>query len=166
METSIDVIISDLPPGIDDVEKSIRDEVFKGVIRLRNLWIGNIETGEGTGSHGGPYVNTGEAANSIQMEPEVQGADEYVVFSDKIQTLIAEIGQPPGQRPPYRAISDWVHEKLQVKRDDPKHHAVVVAVQNKIEERGLAPFAPMEKAIIDVVADLEKRIGKGMDGKT
>lgn len=142
----------------------IRDEFFKAGVKLVNFWKDNLRTGQGAmGSHGGPYVNTGEAVKSVQMYPERRGADEYIIFSDAIQVLTAEVGQPPGHRPPFRAISMWVHEKLGVKRGDPAHFPIVTGIQDKIEEVGLEPFAPMEKAVTELVKDLEEKLGQKLE---
>jgi len=164
---SVEVTVDPLPSGIDDIEKIIREETFKAAIRLMNKWISNIEGGTGSGgSHGGPYVNTGESASSIQIDPERQGAEEYTIFSDKIQTLIAEVGRAPGSTPPpFAPISQWVHEKLGIRQGSPDHYGVVRAIQLSIGKNGIDPFMPMEKAVIDVVADLEQRMGAAMDGK-
>jgi len=104
------------------------------------------------------YVDSDKPVKILKID-----GDEYTIYSDKYQILVAEIGQAPGIRPPFMAISDWVNEKLGIKKNDPAHYPIVVAVQNKIEAKGLEPFAPMEKAVIDTVADLEKRLGEAMD---
>ena len=148
------------PPPKFPSKQEIQAEFFKAGAKLVNLWKDNLRAGEGAdGTHGRPYVNTGEAVGSVQMYPETPGSDEYIIFSDRIQVLIAEVGRAPGTYPPYEPISQWVHEQLGIKKKDPKHYAVVRAIQQSIKDNGLEPFAPMEKAVIDLVEDLEENLG-------
>lgn len=153
------------PPQDKDLEKRLQEEVFSLAIDVQNHWIDNLSTGEGMSSHGHPYVNTGEAVSSIHLDPEDPNSDTYTIYSDKIQTLTAEIGLAPGNWVSFKALSQWVHEKLKIPLDDPANYPITKAIQKNIFDNGLDPFSPMEKAIVDVIADLEERLGKALDPK-
>lgn len=151
---------ADAFPADMDIEARIREELFKTAIDMQNRWADHLADGTGIGQHRGPYVNTGEAVASIDIDPPMAGAPEYTVFSDTWQVLIAEVGRAPGSKPPpFAPIADWVHEKLGIARDAPDFHGIVRAVQMKIARDGLAPFLPMEKSIAEVVQGLEQRMG-------
>jgi hypothetical protein len=158
----MDGIKIDMPALIEvkDFEKRLRDELYKAAVRMQNAWQDNLASGEGVTSHGGPYINTGEAVASIDIEPP--SGDTVEIFSDAIQVLTAEVGQAPGTMPSFTAISDWVHEKLQIRRDDPGHYPIVQKIRQNIFDKGLKGFAPMEAAIGTVSADLEKRIAEAL----
>lgn len=147
-----------------DAKKKLEDEIFKFAVRIKNGWESNLREGSGILSHGRPYVNTGEAVSSIQLEPNRAGSDNYIIFSDKMQTLIAEVGREPGGKmPPKAAIENWVHEQLGIGFDESDFDSIVYAVRRNIAKFGLDPFMPMEKALVDVVAELEKKLGEASE---
>ena len=161
--TDVKFSMTELPVD-KGLEQRIKDATFKAAVRIMNKWIDNLETGSGAlGSHGGPYVSTGEAVASIRLDPETPDSDTYTIFSDKIQVLIAEVGRMPGTMPPFEPISQWVHEKLGVKKGSKGHYPIVQKIRQNIKENGLEPFAPMEKAVVEVVHDLEKELGRAVE---
>lgn len=51
------------------------EELYRTAIRTMNTWRENIRNGRGAaGNHGSPYVNTGEAASDVTIEPKAEGA--------------------------------------------------------------------------------------------
>ena len=126
--------------GIDVLEIA-SEELFKHAARVMNSWRDNLRRGEGAGgSHGSPFVNSGEAANDVTVDPPREGELEYVVGGDVIQLLIAEWGRAPGSMPPPEPIEDWMREQLGESDPEP------FPVQKHIEEQGIEGFEPARGA--------------------
>lgn len=136
-----------------NLEKIASEETFKQSVRVANTWRENIRSGEGAaGDHGSPFVNTGEAANDVTVDPQQEGALEYVVGGDVIQLLIAEVGRAPGEFPPPEPIADWMREQLGVQDPDP------FPVQRHIAEEGIEGFAPARGAANQHKGELEENV--------
>lgn len=142
-----------------NASKIVSEELFGGAIRAQQKWQENLRGGVGAlGSHGGAYVDTGEALNDITIQPAAPGHIEYVVGGDVVQLAVAEFGRRPGRAPPYDAIAAWARRKGLQPEDGQTFDSMVFAIQQAIAKNGLAAFAPAQRAADDVMRDLEARI--------
>jgi hypothetical protein len=136
------------------------EELFRTATRTMNTWRDNLRNGTGAdGSHGRPWVNTGEAANSVTIDPPREGALEYLVGGDRIQLAVAETGRAPGAMPPPEPIVDWMREQLGVDDPDPW------PIQKKIEEEGIEGFAPGRAAVNEHAPELSERVATRIDAE-
>ena len=136
-----------------DYEQAAADALDAVAIDTQNEWRDNMDDAD--------YRNTGEAIRSITVESP--GRFSRVVGSDKIQARIGEVGQPPGNRPPYGPISEWVNEQTGLPdRRDSAFHAAVQSVQDVIEERGLPAHRFGERAV-EQSRDLREEITRRLD---
>lgn len=134
------------------------EELFKVATRTANTWRDNIRSGTGAnGSHGSPWVNTGEAANDVTISPQSEGALEYTVGGDVIQLAVAETGRAPGSMPPPEPIADWMREALGERDPDPW------PIQKHIEREGIEGFAPGRGAFLEHKDELSKRVSRRVD---
>lgn len=138
-----------------------REELEKQAIRVQATWRENLRKGSGAeGSHGGPYVNTGEALNDIVYE--FTGALEVRVGGDVVQLAVAEFGRAPGSPPPYDAIERWAREKG-LQPEDGSFRDMVDAIRWAIAEHGLEPFAPAQAAANKHRGELPDRLNARLD---
>lgn len=133
-----------------------REELEKQAVRVQASWRDNLRKGQGAeGSHGGPYVNTGEAVNDIVYE--FTGDLEVRVGGDVVQLAVAEFGRAPGSPPPYDAIATWAREKG-LQPEDGSFSDMVDAIRWAIAEHGLEPFAPAQAAANKHRGDLPEQL--------
>ena len=156
----------DGPTDLDDVsvQQIAREEVFRAAINTQNAWRENLR------QHG--FVNTGEAVNDVTVEPQREGADEYVVGGDVIQLAIAEFGRRPGARmPPHEPIADWVHEQQGLpNRGDVQlldfgegpvevtFDQTVFLIRRGIAENGIEAFQPGQRAFREEAPKAQDRV--------
>jgi len=134
------------------------EELFKHATRVMNTWRDNLRSGTGAqGNHGSPWVNTGEAANDVTIDPPREGALEYVVGGDVIQLAVAETGRTPGKFPPPEPIRDWMREQLGISDPDP------YPIQRKIAEEGIEGFAPARGAHNEHRGELSENVADRLD---
>jgi hypothetical protein len=134
------------------------EELYKTAIRTKNTWRENIRNGRGAaGNHGSPYVNTGEAATDVTIEPKAEGALEYTIGGDVVQLAVAEYGRAPGSMPPPEPISRWMREALGETDPDPW------PIQKHIEENGLEPFKPGLAAYHEHAPELSENSARRID---
>lgn len=144
-----------------DVIGATREELEKQAVRVQATWRENLRKGQGAeGSHGGPYVNTGEALNDITYE--FRGALEVTVGGDVVQLAVAEFGRAPGSPPPFDAIATWAREKG-LTPEDGSFRDMVDAIRWSIAEHGLEPFAPATDAANQHRGDLAQHINNRLD---
>lgn len=144
-----------------DVVGITREELEKQAIRVQATWRDNLRKGQGAeGSHGGPYVNTGEAVNDVVYE--FTGALEVRIGGDVVQLAVAEFGRAPGSPPPYDAIARWAREKG-LQPDDGSFSDMVDAIRWAIAEHGLEPFAPATGAANQHRGELPDRLNARLD---
>jgi hypothetical protein len=139
------------------VKEIASEELFRVAVRTMNTWRENIRKGEGISDHGSPYVNTGEAANDVTIQPQREGSLEYKVGGDTVQLAVAENGRAPGSMPPPDPIADWMREQLGESDPDPW------PVQKHIEEKGLEPFEPGRAAALEHEGELSERVHRRLD---
>lgn len=133
-----------------------QDELEKQAIRVQATWRKNLRKGQGAeGSHGGPYVNTGEAVNDVVYE--FTGDLEVRIGGDVIQLAVAEFGRAPGSPPPFDAIERWAREKG-LQPEEGSFDEMVDAIRWSIAKHGLEPFAPATGAANSHRGELPQRI--------
>ncbi len=143
-----------------DYQGIVSDELFKAAIRTQNTWRNNLQAGKGEkGSHGRPYVGTGEAIARTTLYPETPGAMAYLVAGETIQHLIAEFGRRPGAPPPpFEPISRWAREAGLRPAPGQTWTQMINIIRFAIGRRGLRAFAPMAAAVNTVGPTVEPRI--------
>lgn len=147
-----------------DVSKIVSEELFGAATRAQQKWQENLRGGVGAlGSHGGPYVDTGEALNDITIEPAAPGSSEYVVGGDVVQLAVAEFGRRAGRAPPADAIAAWARRKGLQPHEGQSFESMVFAIQQAIAAHGLPAFAPAQRAADDVMRDLDERIARRIE---
>jgi len=130
------------------------EETFALAVEVGNTWRDNIRQGEGVRSRDHPWVNSGEAANDVAVDPPAEGALEYEVGGDVVQLAVAEYGRSPGSFPPPEPIADWIREQLGEDDPDP------FPIQRSIAKRGIKGFAPARAAANEYRGELAARIGR------
>lgn len=145
-----------------DVFGITREELEKQAVRTQNAWQRNLQKGDGAeGSHGGPYVNTGEAMNDITFE--FVGELEVTVGGDVVQLAVAEFGRAPGSAPPpFDAIATWAREKG-LTPEEGSFDDMVEGIRWAIADEGLEPFAPAQAAATEQRGRLEVEIRRRLD---
>lgn len=151
--------------GLPDYRQIVSEELWKAAERTRQQYQENLEAGKGAaGSHGRPYVGTGEAIARTTVYPELPGADEYVVKGETIQHVIAETGRTPGKRmPPPEPIDRWAREAGLVPRTLPDGTQetwddMILNIRRHIAAHGLRGFAPAQLAADIVAPTLERNV--------
>lgn len=140
-----------------DVEKIASEELFSFAVKVKNQWQDNLMAGRGAaGAHGehrnqGPspdeFHNTGDAVNDVTVDPQGEGALEYIVGGDVIQLAVAEFGRRPGAPPPpFDPISRWAREVGLEPEDGQSWENMVDTIRFAIGARGLHGFAPARAA--------------------
>lgn len=138
---------------LDDVPiaKISREEVFKAAVKTQNGWKDNMEEEN--------YRSTGEAIESVTIEPQMQGADEYTVGSNKIQVLIGEVGRAPGSFPNVDQLGEWVHEQAGLPdKGDADFDNAVYNIGKHIAENGLPAYRFGTRAFREVSQELEAEL--------
>lgn len=132
------------------------EELWKAAVRTQNAWRENLDAGIGaTGSHGRPYVGTGEAIARTTVSPELPGADEYIVAGETVQHLIAEFGRTPGSKmPPPEPIERWAREAGLKPRDGETWESMIWTIRRHIAVHGLPGFAPAQLAAATIAPTL------------
>ena len=156
--------------GIPDYPQMVSEELWKAAERTRQQWQDNLDQGKGaTGSHGRPYVGTGEAIARTTVSPPLPGADEYLIAGETIQHLIAEFGRAPGSKlPPHDVISQWAREQGLQPAEGQTRDDMIWLIRRSIAEHGLKGFAPAQLAVDMIsptvdsnirarIADIEKQ---------
>jgi hypothetical protein len=135
-----------------DIDRIAREEVFKAAINTQNTWKELLDRAE--------WRNTGEGIESINIEPQTQGALEYTVGSEKIQIAIAEFGRAPGSTPPPpEPIADWVNEQAGLpNKGDEDFKNTVYNVQMSIAEKGIEPIRAGRNAFSQESENAEQRL--------
>lgn len=166
MTESYNVKVEDKYPDMN-LQKILREEMFKMAVKCSNEWSDNISQGRGAeGSHGGPYINTGEARDSITIVPDKPDSDNYKVGSDKVQVAIAEFGRAPGEKPPpFKPIARWVQEKGIAQKGEDKFYPIVKTIQKNIGEGGLEAFAPGRLAYQEAIKNIDEKVEKRIQTK-
>lgn len=146
--------------GLPDYRQIVSEELWKAAERTRQQYQENLEAGKGAaGSHGRPYVGTGEAIARTTVYPELPGADEYVVKGETIQHLIAEFGRTPGSKmPPQAPIDRWAREAGLTPREGETWDDMILNIRRHIAAHGLRGFAPAQLAADIVAPTLERNI--------
>jgi hypothetical protein len=146
--------------GIPDYHQIVSEELWKAAERTRQQYQENLEKGLGTeGSHGRPYVGTGEAINRTNLYPEHPGADVYEIVGETVQHVIAEFGRTPGARmPPAEPIERWAQEAGLVPRDGETWEGMIFTLRRHIAEHGLRGFAPGLLAMQTIAPTVEAAI--------
>ncbi|NMA10073.1 MAG: hypothetical protein GX932_03520 [Methanomicrobiales archaeon] len=146
--------------GIPDYRQIVSEELWKAAVRTQNAWRENLDAGIGaTGSHGRPYVGTGEAIARTTVFPELPGADEYIVAGETVQHLIAEFGRTPGTKmPPPEPIERWAQEAGLVPREGETWESMIWTIRRHIAEHGLRGFAPGLLAMQTIAPTVEAAI--------
>ena len=146
--------------GIPDYRQIVSEELWKAAVRTQNAWRENLDAGIGaTGSHGRPYVGTGEAIARTTVFPELPGADEYIVAGETVQHLIAEFGRTPGAKmPPPEPIERWAQEAGLVPREGETWESMIWTIRRHIAEHGLRGFAPGLLAMQTIAPTVEAAI--------
>lgn len=135
--------------GIPDYRQIVSEELWKAAVRTQQQYQENLEKGLGAdGSHGRPYVGTGEAIARTTVSPELPGADEYLVKGETMQHVIAEYGREPGKRmPPPEPIERWAREAGLVPREGETWDSMIFALRQHVAVHGLKGFAPAQLAV-------------------
>lgn len=147
-----------------DIHRITSEELFKFSLRARDAWVDNLLDGKGAaGAHGehrkggpapAPYKNTGEATNDVTVEPQSEGALEYIVGGDVVQLAVAEFGRRPGAPPPpFDPIATWAREKGLEPEEGQSFESMVDAIRFAIAARGLHGFAPGRAAAREYDSD-------------
>lgn len=137
----------------------VSEELLKAAVRGENAYRQNMQTGQGAlGSHGRPYVGTGEAITSANLYPEAPGADLYTVEGPLIQHVVAEFGQEPGHMPGFAAIDRWAREKQLTPRQGETWEQMIEGIRQAIYRRGLRAFAPLQLAADQIAPTIEPAI--------
>ena len=146
--------------GLPDYRQIVSEELWKVAERTRQQYQENLEAGKGAaGSHGRPYVGTGEAIARTTVYPELPGADEYVVKGETIQHLIAEFGRTPGKKmPPQAPIDRWAREAGLTPREGETWDDMILNIRRHIAAHGLRGFAPAQLAADIVAPTLERNV--------
>jgi len=143
-------------------QQIVSEELLKGAIRCENQYKNNLDTGEGAlGSHGRPYVGTGEAIATVTLYPQTPGADLYTVEGPLVQHAIAEFGREPGKKmPPKAPIEQWAKEAGLVPREGETWDDMILNIRRHIAAHGLRAFAPMQLAADMTAPTIEPAIQK------
>jgi hypothetical protein len=146
--------------GIPDYRQIVSEELWKAAERTRQQYQENLEKGLGAdGSHGRPYVGTGEAIARTTVHPETPGADVYEIVGETVQHVIAEFGRTPGAvMPPTEPIARWAKEAGLVPRDGETWEGMIFTLRRHIAEHGLRGFAPGLLAMQTVAPTVEETI--------
>lgn len=146
--------------GIPDYRQIVSEELWRAAERTRQQYQENLEKGLGAdGSHGRPYVGTGEAIARTTVSPELPGADEYLVKGETMQHIIAEYGREPGKRmPPPEPIERWAREAGLVPREGETFDDMIFNIRRHIGAHGLRGFAPGLLAMQTVAPTVEESI--------
>lgn len=142
--------------GLPDYRQIVSEELWKAAERTRQQYQENLEAGKGAaGSHGRPYVGTGEAIARTTVYPELPGADEYVVKGETMQHVIAEFGRTPGSKmPPPEPIERWAREAGLKPRDGETWESMIWTIRRHIAVHGLPGFAPAQLAAATIAPTL------------
>ena len=183
-------MVRDLPSGesfeVDldpyewiEVERIASEEAFRAAINTMNAWKANLDEGIGeagkhaqyrnNGKEDTQYRNTGEAVDSITVEPQEPGHLEYTVGSDRVQVAVAETGRSPGEPPPpFKPIEDWANEKGLEPEDGQTWEEMINGIRFAIAERGIPGFKPAEQAGNEIGPEFEentvRRLNEEIDG--
>jgi len=146
--------------AIPDYRQIVSEELWKAAVRTQNAWRENLDAGIGaTGSHGRPYVGTGEAIARTTVFPELPGADEYIVAGETVQHLIAEFGRTPGSKmPPQAPIDRWAREAGLTPREGETWDDMILNIRRHIAAHGLKGFAPGLLAMQTIAPTVEESI--------
>jgi len=146
--------------AIPDYRQIVSEELWKAAVRTQQQYQENLEKGLGAeGSHGRPYVGTGEAIARTTCFPELPGADEYLVKGETMQHVIAEYGREPGKRmPPPEPIERWAREAGLVPREGETFDDMILNIRRHIAAHGLRGFAPGLLAMQTVAPTVEESI--------
>ena len=146
--------------GLPDYRQIVSEELWKAAERTRQQYQENLEKGLGAeGSHGRPYVGTGEAIARTTVSPELPGADEYLVKGETIQHVIAEVGRTPGKKmPPQAPIDRWAREAGLTPREGETWDDMILSIRRHIAAHGLRGFAPAQLAADIVAPTLERNV--------
>lgn len=151
-----------------NVEEIASEEAFRAAVNTMNAWKENLDEGVGeagthaqyreNGKEDTQYRNTGEAVDSITMDPQEPGHLEYEVGSNRVQVAVAEVGRSPGSPPPpFKPIADWAREKGIEPEGDQSFEAMVNAFRFAIAERGIPGFKPAKRAADAIGPEFERR---------
>lgn len=146
--------------GIPDYRQIVSEELWKAAERTRQQYQENLEKGLGAdGSHGRPYVGTGEAIARTTVHPETPGSDVYEIVGETVQHVIAEFGRRPGARmPPHEPISEWAKMQGLIPREGETWDEMVLNIRRHIAAHGLEAFAPGLLAMQTVAPTVEETI--------
>lgn len=129
--------------------------LFRVANDTKNNWQDNLDRGVGLGSHGSPYVDTGETVNDVTVEPPEEGSDLYRVGGDVVQLSIAEFGRRPGApMPPDEPIRRWARRVGLVPREGETEDDMILGIRRHIAVHGLEGFAPGMAAVLATCDDM------------